>query len=244
MARLFLALAVMGAQYAKDGSLVHPASLAILIWASISIGLNLLTQVASVQALRWSMLIDVAVAAIAVWSVPSTLVQALALLATSCQLLFRSGLSTYYIVSLAAPLIVAVIATGLSVETVANSDSILLSLLRQIVFAMAILNAGAAIPLSTLRGDQIRQFRDQAVSIRMLKLERSLEFDLQRLVESLASLFGPGRAFCLIGEFSQHSVPRQFEQGGSLHLNEHETRKLIGLGDELGHSDVVLDNVT
>ena len=244
MARLFLALAVMGAQYAKDGSLVHPASLAILIWASISIGLNLVTQVASVRALRWSMLIDVAAAAFAVWSVPSTLVQALALLATSCQLLFRSGLSTYYVASLAAPLIVALIATGLSAGTVENSDSILLSILRQIVFAMAILNAGAAIALSTLRGDQIRQFRDQAVSIRMLKLERSLEFDLQRLVESLASLFGPGRAFCLIGEFSQHSVPRQFEQGGSLHLNEHETRKLIGLGDELGHSEVVLDNVT
>ena len=141
MARLFLALAVMGAQYAKDGSLVHPASLARLIWASISIGLNLVTQVASVRALRWSMLIDVAAAAFAVWSVPSTLVQALALLATSCQLLFRSGLSTYYVASLAAPLIVALIATGLSAGTVENSDSILLSILRQIVFAMAILNA-------------------------------------------------------------------------------------------------------
>ena len=243
LARLLLALAVMAAQYGADGSLVHPASLAILIWAAISIAATLVMQVASKGALRWSLAIDVAATAIAVWSVPSSLVQALALLAATCQLLFRSGLPTYYIATLAIPLTIAPLAVGFSVGSNGGIDSEWLSVLSQIIFASAILNAGAAIALSAVRGDQIRQFRDQAVSIRMLRLERSLEFDLQRLVEALASLFGPRRAVCLIGEFAQHSMPKQFEVGGALQLNEHETRKLVGLGNELGLSEVVFDNV-
>lgn len=244
LARLLLALAVMGAQFARDGSLVHPAALLILVWAAISLGCALVVQVASERMLRWSFMIDVLVAALAVWSAPSTLVQALALLAAACQLLFRSGFSTYYITALAIPLIIAPMAAGFSVEPAERSASFALSFVNQIIFAMAILNAGTAIALSAVRGDQIRQFRDQAVSIRMLRLERSLEFDLQRLVDALASLFGPGRAFCLIGEFSQHSAPRQFEQGGAVQLSEHEMRKLIGLGDELGRPEIVLDNVS
>ena len=244
LARLLLALAVMAAQYGKDGSLVHPASLLILIWAAISIVLVLLVQVASVQALRWSIAIDVAAAALAVVSAPSTLVQVLALLVTSCQLLFRSGFPTYYLASLAVPLILAPVAAGISGASTSGSEDFSLYVVNQFIFAIAILNAGTTIALSAVRGDQIRQFRDQAVSIRMLRLERSLEFDLQRLIDGLASLFGPDRAFCLIGEFSQHSAPRQFKKGGAVQLSEHEIRKLIDLGNELGLSEVVLDNVS
>jgi signal transduction histidine kinase len=244
LARLLLAFAVMAAQFGKDGSLVHPAALMILIWAAISIGLVLVVQVASTRALRISIAVDVAAAALAVLSAPSTLVQALALLATSCQLLFRSGFPTYYLATLVAPLMLAPVAAGLLGASHGGSESLSLSILNQFIFAIAILNAGAAIALSAVRGDQIRQFRDQVVSIRMLRLERSLEFDLQRLVEALASIFGPNRAFCMIGEFSQHSVPRKFEQGTAVQLSEHEMRKLIGLGDELGQSEIVLDNVS
>lgn len=243
LGRLLLALAVMASQYGRDGSIVHPTSLLLLVWAAVAIGATLVTQAASMGQLRLSLAIDMIASAVAVWAAPSTLVQALALLAASCQLLFRSGIPTYYIASLAVPLILAPFAASLSVEPGARFDSGWLSAFSQLIFAGAILNAGTAIALSAVRGDQIRQFRDQAVSIRMLRLDRSLEFDLQRLVESLASLFGPRRAICLIGEFAQHSMPKQFEVGGAVKLSEHEMRKLVGLGSELELSQGVFDNI-
>lgn len=244
LARLILAVAVLAIQYGKDGSFIHPATLLLLAWAAASIGLVLVTQLVNRGALRWHLAVDAAAAALATWVAPSTLVHALALLACSCQLLFRAGLPSYFLTTLAVPLIVAPISAGLTIDSVEVVPGFATSIFNQFIFALAILNAGAAIALSTVRGDQIRQFRDQAVSIRMLKLERSLEFNLQHLVETLAALFGPGRALCLIGEAAQHAFVRRFEQGDSVQLTEHEVRRLIELGTTTGEPEFVLDGAT
>lgn len=243
LARLFLAFAVLGSQYGRDGSIAHPAALLLLSWAASSIGLVLVTQLVSRASLGWYMALDIAAAALATWTVPSTLVEALALLACSSQLLFRAGYSPYSLAAFVVPLVTAPMSAGLTADSTPLMANFATSFANQFIFGLAILNAGAAIALSTVRGEQIRQFRDQAVSIRMLKLERSLEFDLQRLVEALASLFGPGRAFCLIGEAAQHAALRRFEIGAPAHLTEHEVRKLIDLGAAVGESEVVLDNI-
>lgn len=242
--RLFLAFAVLAAQYRHDGSIVHPAGLLLLAWAASSIGLVLVTQLMSKAALRWYMWVDTAAAALAVWVAPTTLVESLALLACMGALLVRAGYSPYYLATLLVPLAVAPMSASLTQGSHSTLSSFTTNIFSQVVFALAILNAGAAIALATLRGDQMRQFRDQAVSIRMLKLERSLEFDLQRLVDAMAGLFGPRRALCLIGEAAQHAVQRRFESGPHTRMTEHELRKLIQLEGEAGEPELILDTVS
>jgi signal transduction histidine kinase len=241
LARLFLALAVLGAQYDEGGAIVHPTALLLLAWAASSIGLILVTQLVSKQALAWYLWIDVGAAALATWVAPTTLVESLALLACTSQLLIRAGYSPYCLAVLVVPLCLAPVSAGLADETNTILNDFTTSLGNQIIFALSILTAGASIALSTIRGEQMRQFRDQAVSIRMLRLERSLEFDLQKLVNELASLFGPKRAFCMIGEATQYAVQRRFEAGTNLQLAEHEVRKLIEFGADYGAPELVLD---
>lgn len=243
LARLFLALAVLGAQYNQDGSIVHPAALLLLAWAASSIGLVLVTQLINKGSLRWYLWVDVAAVGMATWVAPTTLVESLALLACTCQLLIRAGHSPWHLTVLIAPLIFAPFSASLVDGSASELSSFTTSLGSQLIFALSILNTGAAIALSTVRGDQMRQFHDQAVSIHMLKLERSLEFDLQRLVDSLAALFGPGRALCFIGEASQHALQRRFEAGANFQLNEHDVRKLLDLGSETGEPEIVVDTI-
>lgn len=241
LARLFLALAVLGAQFNQDGAIVHPTALLLLAWAASSIGLVLVTQLRSKAALVWYIWIDVAAAALASWVAPTAMVEALALLACTSQLLIRSGHSAYYLTVLAVPIGLATVSASLAGGPSADLSNFTTSLSNQIIFALAILNAGAAIALSVIRGEQMRQFRDQTVSIRMLRLERALEFDLQKLVDELAALFGPKRALCLIGEATQYAVQRRFEAGTGLQLNEHELRKLVDLGRDYGAPELLLD---
>lgn len=241
LARMFLALAVLGSQFSQDGAIIHPTALLMLAWAASSIGLVLVTQLKSRATLVWYVWIDVAAAAAATWVAPATMVEALALLACTSQLLIRSGYSAYYLSTLVVPVGLAVVSSSLSGAASPDLSSFTTSLGNQIIFALAILNAGAAIALSAIRGEQMRYFRDQTVSIRMLRLERSLEFDLQKLVDELAALFGPKRALCLIGEATQYAVQRRFEAGAALQLTEHEVRKLVDLGRDYGAPELVLD---
>lgn len=174
LARMFLALAVLGSQFSQDGAIIHPTALLMLAWAASSIGLVLVTQLKSRATLVWYVWIDVAAAAAATWVAPATMVEALALLACTSQLLIRSGYSAYYLSTLVVPVGLAVVSSSLSGAASPDLSSFTTSLGNQIIFALAILNAGAAIALSAIRGEQMRYFRDQTVSIRMLRLERSL----------------------------------------------------------------------
>lgn len=242
IARLILGMALLVGQYQSDGSVVHPAALLVLIWAVISLGGPLAVGLPNKEILLSLFAVDVAAATFATWYVPEVLPHTLALLACSCQLLFRSGFRTYYLALLGLPVATAIVSATAFGGVTDKSSNAVLSLTNQFLFALAALNAGVAIAISVLRGDQIRHFREQITSIPMLKLERSLEFDLQRFVDALGSIFAPGRAVCLISETTEHAAPRRFETGGHVDIEEHEIKKLYALGSELGVPDLMMRN--
>jgi signal transduction histidine kinase len=240
--RILLALAVADAQYAADGQMLHMTGLVLAGWGIASIGWLLVVHPLQKQHVQIQFGLDVAAAALASWAAPNTLVHALALVAGSAQLLFRSGFPIHYLAALLVPIILAPVRAKFSNGELASlASSASGNLFEQTVFALAILTTGASIAIAASRADQLRQFAEQAASITMLKLGRSLEFDLQRLIEEIASLFTPGRAHCLIGEASQRATPRRYDCGTPLNLSEHDLRRLLGLGHEIGQSEVLLD---
>lgn len=241
--RVLMALAVADLQFAADGKIFHVEAFALLAWAFLTIGWLLVAQPLQKRHILAQFGIDVGAAALAAWVAPTSLVHALALLAASAQLLFRTGVSTYYLSTLLIPLAIAPLrAKFADAEMGSLASSASGNLIEQTIFALTIFATGISLAVSSSRADQLRQFAEEAVSIKLFKLGRSLEFDLQRLVESMASLFTPNRAHCLIGEASQRAVPRRYDCGTALNLSEHDLRRMLLLGDDVGQSELLLDN--
>ncbi|MGL5838700.1 MAG: sensor histidine kinase, partial [Sphingorhabdus sp.] len=76
---------------------------------------------------------------------------------------------------------------------------------------------------------------------RMLKLEHSLEFDLQGLVDLIATLFPTNSAYCLISGSAEQATMRSFSLGEILELDASERLRLLDFRESLGNG-TVMDN--
>jgi signal transduction histidine kinase len=78
----------------------------------------------------------------------------------------------------------------------------------------------------------LEKFSNDFSSLRMLSLERSFDFDLQIWVDSLASLFAPDRAACLMAAPRQNASARYFHRNLPEWQNDKDRDELMaGLRD-------------
>ncbi len=73
----------------------------------------------------------------------------------------------------------------------------------------------------------LQKFTNNFSSLRMLSLERSFDFDLQKWIEQLALLFGPGRAACMMAAPVKNSASRYYHKGLEIWLNGQQREELM-----------------
>ena len=167
--RVLLALAVADLQFAADGKILHVEAFALLAWAFATIGWLLVAQPLQKSHILAQFGLDVGAAALAAWVAPTSLVHALALLAASAQLLFRTGFSTYYLSTLLIPLAIAPLrAKFAEAEMGSLASSASGNLIEQTIFTLTILATGISLAVSSSRADQLRQFAEEAVAEAMV----------------------------------------------------------------------------
>lgn len=243
LARLLLSLSIFDSRLSVHAPVADPVALAVLAWTIVSLANLLLGHLLRRQSITWQFGGDTICAAVAAIFCPQSMFPAAILVFCSAQLMIRSGFGLSYVSAVAlpffcAPLSAAAGAAPLSAifGPVDNRVSALL------ILYLALLLGIMVAALSAGRGDQLRQFADHALSIRMLKLQRSLEFDLQRLVDLLASLFPDGRVSCLLEGDGERSGTRVYHSGAMLELDRNEIALLIGYRDDAGMPVKILDN--
>jgi signal transduction histidine kinase len=238
LSRLLLAAMAMEIEYGIDQSLAHPGAPILFLWAVITFSLMIGWPSLNPHRFAGKFVVDVIVASLAAWFAPTTLPCGLLLVLASSQLLLRAGYTAKIMLALLGPLVLAVISAGLSGETVLSLGFSSAGLL---ISALSVVNSIVAVAISTSRADQLRGFTEQSNSLHMLRLERSLEFDLQGLTDAMAKLFVPQRAYCLFDAAAQNAAHRRFEHGPTLELSTEEVQLLIDHASHLAGAARVMD---
>jgi signal transduction histidine kinase len=238
LSRLLLAAMAMEIEYGKDQSLAHPGAVILFLWAVTTLAMMVGWPSINPHRFVGKFVVDVIVASLASWFAPTTLPCGLLLVLASSQLLLRAGYSPKLLLALLAPLMLAVISAGLAGDTVLGLGFSAAGLL---ISTLSVVNSIIAVAISASRADQLRGFAEQANSLHMLRLERSLEFDLQGLTDAMAKLFLPQRAYCLFDAAAQNAAHRRFEHGLSLDLSIDETQVLIDHSRHLADGSRIMD---
>ena len=241
--RLLLAAALFESQISEDGAWANPSALVVLSWGAASLASVMLGHLGQRRTLQLHFGVDCLAATIAVVAAPETMLPAVALLLASFQMLTRAGFSAGYAFAIIMPLAIAPIAAGMQTSSLADVFGPPTGRLAgQIIMYSAMISSLGVVALSTSRGDQIRQFGDVALSIRMLKLEKSMEFDLQQLVDGIANLFPAQRAMCFLSAASQNAGTKRFIQGPPLQLDAAEIQSLMNYGASQAGSSRIFEN--
>ncbi|MGL5836929.1 MAG: hypothetical protein ACRCY3_00330, partial [Sphingorhabdus sp.] len=210
-ARLVLAFAVFESRIVDVAFAIDPVVLATLCWLILSLASLLLGQLVRRRNLIWHFFIDLIVAIGTIMIHPEALLPAATLLFCSAQPLVRAGLQPLISVVCALPFLIAPFAANAQDISIAEmfgpADG---KILGYVAICLALMLGIAAASFSAARGDQLRQFATHALSLRMLKLEHSLEFDLQGLVDLIATLFPTNSAYCLISGSAEQATMRSF----------------------------------
>lgn len=101
----------------------------------------------------------------------------------------------------------------------------------------AVIASAALIHRSTL----VDTFTYKCNSIELLKPDRSFEFDLQAVVENLAKIFAPERAFCIVTRPAINSGYRQYAHNCDPTFMAAELSGLIDLSAALPERAIIID---
>lgn len=99
----------------------------------------------------------------------------------------------------------------------------------------------AALAALVHRKARVDMFTQECSSIDMLRPDRSFEFDLQEMVDHLARIFAPERAFCLLARAAHGAGYRQFSHGCDLAVIANEIPAMLDLVHRLPARAAIYD---
>ncbi len=243
IARLLVTAIVIDSLFEHSQPLTHWIALLWVVWAAITLASTVIGQYSQISALRLIVLVDSFVGAVTLTLIPGSTTPIIAMLITSAVVGFGCGLGQRTLMWLFALPFAAWAARSLAnllsfalpkIVTINDNGTNLLILMIQLV-------ALAALAALIHRRASIDTFARECTSIDMLRPDRSFEFDLQDMVDKLARIFVPERAFCLVAGASSDKGLRLFHHDCDLSTIATDIPNLFELSKQLPTAATIFD---
>jgi signal transduction histidine kinase len=218
VARILMSMTVIDSLYGQGRPLTHWFVLMWAAWAAVTTAATAIGHHFRVQELQAIAAIDAAIGALSIFLMPGSEAPAIAFLICSAVMILGCGVGPLSLsVLFTLPLLAW--SAGEVWDLIQPAGHYIVQLDGTGVNGLvAVMQLGALAAVAALihRKARIDIFTRECNSIEMLRPDRSFEFDLQEMVDNLARIFAPERAFCVISRAAKNAGYRQFSHNCDL----------------------------
>jgi signal transduction histidine kinase len=243
VSRLLMSATIIDSLFEQGRPLTHWFALIWVAWAAITTAASAVGHYFRVRELQIIVGVDAVMGAVSVLVMSESGAPATAVLVCSAVMVVACGLGRLSLVALFALPAMAWSAHEL-LDLVFVHPTHLLEIkgsgINLLVLAIQLV-ALAALAALVHRNARVDMFARECKSIDMLRPDRSFEFDLQEMVNDLARIFAPERAFCLISRPSKNLGYRQFSHNCDLSHVASDVPKIVELAKQLPERAAIYD---